>query len=124
MTEVYGVRPKRTFEETAIRYITDENKRSIHKEAWALKRIMPFIGNLLLENVHSGTLRPYIEHGHKQGWKNRTINMPLESVRHILNLAATEWIDENGMTWLVTAPKIRLLPRSDAKKPYPLSWEE
>lgn len=101
-----------------------ENKRSLDKEAWALNRIMPFIGDLPLEGVHMGTLNPYIEYGRKQGWKNRTINMPLESVRHILNLAATEWIDEHGMTWLAHAPKIRLLPRTDAAQPYPLSWDE
>jgi integrase len=50
--------------------------------------------------------------------------MPLEVVRHILNLAASEWLDEYGMTWLQTVPKIRLLPRSDAREPYPLQWEE
>ena len=45
------------------------------------------------------------------GWKSRTINMPIEVVRRILNLAAGEWLDENGLTWLQSAPKIRLLPR-------------
>jgi integrase len=45
-------------------------------------------------------------------------------VRHILNLAATEWLDENGLTWLVNAPKIKLLPVNDARAPYPISWEE
>lgn len=122
--EVYGVRPSRTFEVAAVKYLQEENKRSLEKEGWALARIMPFIGDLAIENVHMGTLRPYIAHGRKQGWKNRTINMPMEVVRHILNLAASEWIDEYGMTWLQSAPKIRLLPRSDAQKPYPLSWEE
>ncbi len=71
-----------------------------------------------------GTLRPYMEHARRQGLKNRTINMPLEVVRHILNLAASEWLGENGLTWLRSAPKIRLLPRSDAREPYPISWEE
>ena len=58
------------------------------------------------------------------GWKNRTINMPMEVVRRILNLAAGEWLDEHGLTWLQSAPKIRLLPRDDAREPYPLSWDE
>ncbi len=71
-----------------------------------------------------GTLGPYIDHGRKVGWKSRTINMPMEVVRRILNLAAGEWLDENGLTWLQSAPKIRLLPRSDAQAPYPLTWEE
>lgn len=48
----------------------------------------------------------------------------MQLVHHILNLAATEWIDENGLTWLLVAPKIKLLPEQDLRKPYPLSWEE
>ena len=45
-------------------------------------------------------------------------------MRRILNLAASEWLDENGMTWLQSAPKIKLLPRTDSTEPYPLSWDE
>ena len=45
-------------------------------------------------------------------------------VRHILNLAASEWLDENNLTWLQSPPKIKLLPVTDARQPYPLSWEE
>ncbi len=101
-------------------YLNEYEKASLDKDAWSLKRIEPFIGDLYLENVHMGTLRPYIEHGRKQGWKNRTINMPLEVVRHILNLAAGEWLDEHGLTWLQSAPKIRLLSRTDARDPYPV----
>ena len=44
-------------------------------------------------------------------------------VRHILNLAADEWLDENASTWLHRAPKIKLLPVHDARKAYALSWE-
>ncbi len=122
--EIYGIRPKRTFRDAAIRYLRETEKASLDKDAWCLRRIDPFIGDLYIENVHMGTLRPYIEYGREQDWKNRTINMPMEVVRHILNLAAGEWLDENGLTWLQSAPKIRLLPRTDAREPYPLSWNE
>ncbi len=122
--EVYGIRPKRIFREAATKYLNESEKATLDKDAWCLKRINPFIGDLPIENVHMGTLRPYIEYGRKQGWKNRTINMPMEVVRHILNLAAGEWLDEHGLTWLQSAPKIRLLPRNDAREPYPLSWDE
>jgi integrase len=33
-------------------------------------------------------------------------------------------MDDRGMTWLETAPKIRLFPVTDARQPYPLSAEE
>jgi len=42
----------------------------------------------------------------------------------MLNLAASEWFDENGQTWLQAAPKIKLLSEKDKREPYPLSWEE
>ena len=44
--------------------------------------------------------------------------------RRILNLASQEWLDENGLSWLHIAPKIKLLEERDLRKPYPLSWEE
>lgn len=40
------------------------------------------------------------------------------------NLAAGEWIDEQGMTWLQSAPRIKFISEKDRRKPYPLSWEE
>jgi hypothetical protein len=71
-----------------------------------------------------GTLQPYIEARRKQGIKTKSINIALGVVRHILNLAASEWLDKNNLTWLHSPPKIKLLPVTDARKPYPLSWEE
>ena len=76
-----GFRPKRTFREAAAKYLNEVQRKSLDKDAWCSERIDPFIGDLYLENVHMGTLRPYIEHGQKQGWKNRTINMPMEVVQ-------------------------------------------
>ncbi len=49
----------------------------------------------------------------------RTINYGLQVTRRILNLAAGEWLDEHGLTWLATAPKIKLLPEElDKRKDY------
>lgn len=45
-------------------------------------------------------------------------------MRHILNLAASEWLDEPNLTWLLAAPKIKLFDLTDARQPYPLSWDE
>lgn len=84
----------------------------------------PFIGDLPLEAVHTGSLQTFIKHRRGQGRKARTINYGLQVVRHILNLCAGEWMDEYGQTWLAHAPKIKLLPEKDKRKPYPLSWKE
>ncbi|WP_100622813.1 hypothetical protein [Candidatus Coxiella mudrowiae] len=35
----------------------------------------------------------------------------------MLNLAASEWMDENGLMWLAAVPKIRLLKEDDKHEP-------
>ena len=122
---VYGARPKRKFREAATKFLMEnQHKRSIRDDAERLVTLNKYIGDTLLESVHIGTLQPYIEARKKDGRKTRTINHGLQVVRHILNLAASEWMDERGLTWLVSAPKIKLLPENDLRKPYPLNWEE
>lgn len=61
---------------------------------------------------------------HRAGSAVGTINHGLKVVRRIVNLAATEWIDEHGLTWLQTPPKIRLLPDTEERQPYPRTWDE
>ena len=122
---VYGVRPKRAFRRAATRYLNEnQHKRRIADTALHLKQLDPYIGRLPIESVHMGTLQPFIEARRKQGIKTKSINLALGVVRHILNLAASEWLDGNNLTWLHSPPKIKLLPVTDARKPYPLSWEE
>lgn len=122
---VFGVRPKRTFMEAAIKFL-DENqhKRSIRSDAGRLRVLVQHIGKMSLDSIHMGSLQPFVDFRRKEEVKTRTINHGLQVVRRILNLAATEWIDEFGLTWLATSPKIKLLPEPDLRKPYPLSWDE
>jgi len=122
---VYGVRPKRSFKEASVRFLSEnQHKASIYDDALHLKALNPYIGDLHLEQVHIGSLQGFIRAQKARNLKTKSINNALEVVRHILNLAATEWIDENGLTWLLVAPKIKLLPVTDARKPFPLSWSE
>ncbi|MBP6701217.1 MAG: tyrosine-type recombinase/integrase [Halioglobus sp.] len=122
---VFGERPQRIFREAATRYL-EENMHlaSIKDNATHLKQLDPYIGNLTLRQVHMGTLQPFIAAKRQQGRKNKSINLALAVVRRILNLSARLWRDENGLTWLESAPLIPLLPLTDARKPYPLSWDE
>ena len=122
---IYGVRPKRAFRLAATKYLNEnQHLRRIADTALHLKQLDPYIGHLPIESVHIGTLQPFIEARRKQGIKTKSINLALGVVRHILNLAASEWLDKNNLTWLHSPPKIKLLPVTDARKPYPLSWEE
>jgi integrase len=122
---VYGKRPARSFREAATKYLLDnQDKASIGKDACHLKQLDPFIGDLPMHQVHMGTLAPFIAARRQQGVKTKTINLALSTVRRILNLAARLWRDEQGLSWLETAPLIQMLPIYDAREPYPLSWDE
>jgi integrase len=122
---VYGVRPNRTFIEAATKYLMEnQHKRSLRMDAGRLRVLVEFIGNEHLNTIHMGTLQGFIDSRRREGIKTRTINHGLTVVRRILNLAATEWMDEFGLTWLPSAPKIKLLAEHDLRKPYPLNWEE
>jgi integrase len=122
---VYGVRPARTFEQSAAKFVLEnEQKRSLDSDIRRLKQLMPYIGSVPLDKVHRGTLQPWIEARQREGVAAGTINHGLKVARHILNLAAQEWVDENGLTWLAAAPKIKLLPDTQKRQPYPLNWHE
>ena len=122
--DIYGVRPKRTFRQAATKYLEEASKTTLWIDALWLKQLDPFIGSLPLESVHMGTLQPFIKSRNAQGVKARTINYALQTVRHVLNLAEGEWLDEHGMTWLAHAPKIKFLPETDKREPYPVSFDE
>jgi integrase len=122
---IHGERPKRRFFEAATKYLVEnQHKASIADDAMHLKQLEPYIAELGLEQIHNGSLEKFVEARKKQGVKTKTINLALAVVRRILNLAASEWIDENNFAWLGSARKIRMLPITDARQPYPLSWEE
>lgn len=121
----YGVRPSRTFEQAAAKYVLEnQHKRSLASDIGRLKHLLPHIGQIPLERLHRGTLDPWVAKRRKEGVASGTINHGLKVVRRILNLAASEWMDEHGLTWLAAAPKIKLLPDLDRRRPYPLSWDE
>jgi len=50
--------------------------------------------------------------------------MVCKSSAAILSLASSEWMDEQGLTWVQAPAKIKLLPNHDRRGPYPLSWDE
>lgn len=122
---LYGIRPKRKFREAATKFLNENmHKRSIDSDASRLRVLDRYIGEMTLDKLHMGTLQDFIQRRKEEGVKMRTINQGLKMVRQILNLATSEWLDEHGLTWLAFAPKIKLLPEPDLRKPYPLNWAE
>lgn len=122
--DVYGERPGRTFREAALKYVQEAVKDSIRQDIMHLKALDRFLGHMALEQIHMGSLQPFISSRRAEGVKSRTINYAVQCVRRILNLASSDWIDENGMTWLQSAPRIKLLPETDRREPYPLDFDE
>ena len=122
---VYGLRTDRTFRAAATKFLEEnQHKRSLADDAMLLRQLDPYIGDLKLRQVHMGSLQSFIAKRRADGVKSRTINNALALTRHILNLAASEWRDEQGLTWLEYAPKIKLLKVTDGRPPYPLSRQE
>ncbi len=114
----------RTFREAATKYLTEETKSSIGRDAECLANLDTWIGQLHVDQVHQGTIQPYIDHRRKQGIKSGTVCRELAVVRRILTLASRVWRDLDNQPWLPTAPLLRMPDWKDAAKPYPLSIDE
>ena len=121
---VYGIRPTRTFQEAAIKFLEDnQRKKLLERYAYAFDRVMPHIGHMRLDRIHNDTLSSYRRARRADGVSAGTINKELSCVRRILNLAARVWRHDNGMSWLDSPPLIEM-EQGKTRKPYPLSWEE
>lgn len=123
---IYGTRPRRKFREAATRYLTEFAwKRSIERDARALKDLDPFVGDVWLDCVHNDSFKAYIDTRRNHPLKGckplaaGTINRNLAVARRILNLAARLWRDKGStLTWLAQAPLIQFLENKGARKPY------
>jgi integrase len=123
--EVYGVRPSRTFAEAAARYVREnKDKRSLGHDISNLNKLVPLLGERPIDEIHGGVMQPWIEQRRLDGRAAGTINHTLKVLSRILKLAATEWMDDTGLTWLAAAPKIKLLTDNNKRQPYPLTWAE
>lgn len=114
----------RTFREAATKFLNEETKRSIARDAECLSHLDSWIGSLKIDGVHQGSLQPYIQFRKNNGVRSSTVQRELAVVRRILTLASRVWRDEDDKPWLTTPPLIRMPEWNDAAKPYPLSFEE
>jgi integrase len=88
---VYGVRPARTFEQAAAKFVTEnQHKRSIEDDVKHLKILMPWIGSISLDRIQIGTLQNWNSERRRDRRAVGTINYGLKIVPRILNLAANE----------------------------------
>ncbi|MCD2451057.1 site-specific integrase [Methylicorpusculum oleiharenae] len=111
---VYGERRERTFDEAAGRFIEENgHKRSLDRDIDTLKAVMPYIGQIALQKIHSASLDQYIRDRKTAKISAGTLNRDMAIIRRVLKLCVVMWRDEQGRPWLDSAP---LLPSVKGKK--------
>ena len=84
-SHLFGVRAKRTFDDAAAKYLLDhQDKVSIESDIYHLERLMPYIGQYTLDQIHDGTLEAFVRDRKAQGLSNKTINLGLTLVGRML----------------------------------------
>lgn len=79
---------------------------------------------MLPQQVHDGTLAPFVAERLARGASATTINRSLEVVRTILNRAARSYRDDDGRPWLEAIPPLITMLRESRRPPYPITWSE
>lgn len=134
--KVYGVREIKTFAQAAAKYLVEHREQpSIRLTALYLEQVVEYIGHLPLTHIDDDALAGYLRDRKadavmpdgklKKGVSNRTINIAIERVIRVLQLACRKWRDEERRPWLDSVPLLTKLEEKKAsRKPYPMSWEE
>lgn len=123
---VFGVRQRRLWREAATRFLEEyAHQPSIGHSAIYLKQLDPYVGDLFIHEIDDEALQAYVEDRLELGRAPRTINIALQRVVRILNLAARKWRDDQKRPWLDAVPMIEMLDeKATQRSPYPLSWDE
>ncbi len=103
---------QRTFREAATKYLEGSNQNQHSRRRLAPEDCWTLSSEICSGRGSYGDACNRLSSRKEQGVKNRTINHAIQTVRHILNLAAGEWFDENGKTWLEHAPRIQISCRN------------
>ena len=78
--QVYGVRPTRTFEQAAAKFVLEnQHKRSLTTDLVNLKHLMPWIGHVTLDRIHSERCSLGCESAGRKGWVRAPSTMGLRS---------------------------------------------
>jgi integrase len=118
--------PARTlFGDCAARYLMQsQDLRSLDALRIHVRSLEPYIGHLEPQQVHDGTLAPFISARISAGACATTINRSLEVVRTILHRAARSYRDDDGHPWLDALPPLITMLLECRRPPYSITWEE
>lgn len=99
-----GIKPKRSWQEAVVRYLTAKsNLRSIEDVRRICRMLDPYLGQLTLDQFSGDVIWSITQGELKRGNKPATINRYLATVRGLLRMARDEW------QWIDVFPKVRLL---------------
>ncbi len=128
---IHGKRTRITFNQAAAMYLEkdmakpkSQQLKSIKCDANDLKKVMPTIGALYLDQIYQSTIQPYIDSELKKGRKSTTINRSLRTVSKILRLCATSWRDEHHKAYLDIPPLLKQLSEEDKENTPPIEYAE
>lgn len=77
---VYGVRPSRTFEQAAAKFVLEhQRKRTLRDDVNRLKGLMPWIGKVSIDKLHMGVLQPWIGERRAAGVRPARLTMVCRS---------------------------------------------
>lgn len=100
-----GVKPRRSWQEAAVRYLAlKAHLRDYEKQRRLCKKLDAYLGRVMLNDITGDVLWSIVEGEQKKGNKAATINRCLALVRSVLRAAHFDW------QWLDRIPRVRLLP--------------
>jgi len=100
-----GDKPRHTWQESVIRWITEgEGRKGLETDKVHLRWLNQHLGNRYLDEITKTTLDRIKEAKKETGVSNTTVNRVMAIIRAILNRAKDEW------EWLDSVPTVRMLP--------------
>lgn len=100
-----GVKPRRTWQEAVVRYLSLKGHlRDVEKQRRLCVKLDAYLGSLRLNDITGDVIWSIVEGESKKGNKPATINRALALVRGILRMAHFDW------QWIDAIPRVRLLP--------------
>jgi integrase len=100
----FGIKPERSWQEAVVRYLDlKSNLRSYSDVQRILRRLDPYLGQVMLHQINGDMIWRVIQGELKKGNKPAMVNRYLSSLRAVLRMARDDW------QWLDTIPKIRML---------------
>lgn len=115
-----GVKPKKTWEEAVVRWLSESSKRSLPTDKSHLRFLIPHLSGKTLDSINKDVIESIIKAKLATGCSKTRVNRMTGVIGAILNKAKKEWswIDETPHIRKFTEPKKRLrwLTQEEAEK--------